>query len=568
MEIELASLVEPLDNNASGEDPQSFIEYDAILAQIETLEAIEKKPIDWNKLAIQCHEFLSTKSKDLRVSNYLTYAVFHETGFSGLADGFSLLSALITSDYAPSLYPNRRKKPEKGRAATFTWLASMLEKHFEIAQISHIDQLESADEAIEAFEKLDEKLKDYLGESAPSFSELKTTLRRFKQTIDEHQEQTQEREDENESEHGDSPATENDTHEAQDNQSSGQIASKVSNSSNLQQAPSNETPTATKVTSSSAAIPTAASAASASPADINKALSSAGNAIKSVAVLLKDTQTYSANAFFLARTAKWMMIQDAPASGVLDRQPNDQVITTIEQHQSSGNYEQLLNICESEFNNGAIFYLALHRHIYNALVALEQQHCADVVLSTTINFVSRFPDIADVTFKNGEPFADALTKEWLQSQMAGSGESENSNAASNLNDGASPWIETKKQANKLVGSGQLKQAVALFQQGLGTANTLRETILWQYELCALLYKSGKDDLAIMQLEHILTQLNEKSAANWIPELTKDVLKLTIMSHKRLQQKKQYEPQMLEKVNCLQRSLALISPLEAFEFIDS
>lgn len=533
MEIQIAPLIAPIGDSCVGEEPQNFSEYDVVVGKIETLDGIERVALNWEKIANSCTNLLIESTKDLKLANFLAFAWFNTSSFSGVAAGFELLDGLVNSEYASDIYPRRKKRQEKARAASFLWLSSKLEKYFQQQQITDIKQLENAEVAIQAFHKLNASLKEYLGEDAPLFNDLMTTFKRFQATIEENKE----------------------SEKAVEETSEEQLAVNL------------ETEAKTLTTSTPAKAAPATPPKASSPSDIAKVLMAAGASINSVAHQLKEQNVYSANAFFLNRIAKWILIQDLPPSGILDRQPNDQTLKTLQTMEASANHTEQLNLAEKEFTNGAIFCLSLHRFVHNALVGLEQSDSASIVLSTTQNFVSRFPTILDTEFKNGEPFVDELTKSWLDSHAESGSQSNSANLGVNEEENTQ-WLEAKEKANKLVGAGKTKDALSIFQNGIEGAKGLRESILWRYEMAEMLSKTGNDNMVVMQLRHVREELNNQKISSWQPELSINILKLMLACHKRIQQKMKYAPEMLEEINQLKQELVMLSPSEALAFVES
>jgi len=529
LEFQIATLISPITGSVTGEKPQSFGDYDTVVAEIASLDGISKVELNWDRIAAVCGDLLTHHTKDLKVASFLAFAWFKKHDFEGLAAGFQLLDSFVNCEYAADVYPRRKKKQEKARAAAFLWLATKVDKHFQVHQINSVEQLDNAEEAIQSFAKLNESLKLYLNDEAPAFSELRSTFKRFQASIYEDKDEKAKEKNIEES-----------VAEREQQPKSSVMEAKP--------APVTELPTAS------------------SPSDINKVLIKASAAIKSVAVQIRSSDLYSANAFYLNRVAKWMLIQELPPSGILERQPNELSIKKMQLLEASNDYAELLNLAELEFNNGALFCLSLHRYVHLALVALDRQSCADVVFHTTLNFVTRFPNIIDVTFKNGEPFVNELTKAWLNASL----EDKSIKSVSDEANGSpehTPWLSVKVKAEKLFTSGKSQEALSLFQEGILSANSFREKVLWRYEMAVLLSKIGHDEMVVMQLQHTQSMLNENTISVWQPELSINVLKLMLACHKRLQLKIKYEPNRLEEVNKLKRELALLSPSEALAFVE-
>lgn len=132
MDFEL--LVRPLAGKAGscGEDMGFSTEFDAIqearrfddpsLSQGEWITDV--KEADWGKVVQICEELLAKRTKDIRVAVWLTEALIKTCGFSGLADGYTLLNRL-----AQSLWPELHPLPEEeddmeARVGSLDWLVT------------------------------------------------------------------------------------------------------------------------------------------------------------------------------------------------------------------------------------------------------------------------------------------------------------------------------------------------------------------------------------------------------------------------------------------------------------
>ncbi|MBZ9613411.1 type VI secretion system protein TssA [Rheinheimera maricola] len=525
MEFQIPKLIAPLQGEKAGADPQSFADYDFLITEIAKLDGIQRVVLDWKRIADTCTALLTESTKDLKTANFLAFAWFQEYKFAGLKAGFELLECLVAGDLSEELYPRRAKRQEKARAAAFLWLAAKLEKHFNSYLLDEARDLDNAESAIEQFESLDKAIKKYLGDDAPLFIELKTVFNRFKLVIEQQKSiQIQKTSDQQ------PPAVEKFEEKA------------IESTSPKVELPKNV-----------------------SDLDINKTLSSSSQAIRTVAQKMNEQHPYSPNVLYLNRTAKWILIQQLPGAGVLEQQPNEQVLNKLASLESNKNYAELFDAAEREFNNGAIFCLLLHRYVYNALVALNQELCAKVVLTTTTNFISRFPDIFDAKFRNGQPFIDDLTRTWLESKST---KDSSSSDEDSVDSALTPWLDASFKATSLLAEGKLQEAFKLFQSGLDQAKGVRDSLYWRYEMAALVAKTGHDDVVLLKLNHIYQLLNDTKVLIWQPELSIKVLKLMLTCHKKIQQKVKYDPPMLELVNMLKHDLIKLAPSEALALIES
>ena len=132
-----ADLLKPIDgNNPSGVDVRydtKLLIYDKInearrqddgLAQGDWQQ--ERKVANYPVVVKLAQDALATKTKDLQLAAWLTEAMLHTEGFSGLAEGLSLCHGLI-SDFWETVYPLLEDGDEEKRAAPLDWLGTSLE---------------------------------------------------------------------------------------------------------------------------------------------------------------------------------------------------------------------------------------------------------------------------------------------------------------------------------------------------------------------------------------------------------------------------------------------------------
>jgi type VI secretion system protein ImpA len=81
-----------------------------------------RKSAEWDRVAKLCLKALGEKTKDLRIACFLSEAAAELDGFSGLRDGFRLLTALIERFWDQGLYPAIDDGDLEYRASALGWL--------------------------------------------------------------------------------------------------------------------------------------------------------------------------------------------------------------------------------------------------------------------------------------------------------------------------------------------------------------------------------------------------------------------------------------------------------------
>jgi type VI secretion system protein ImpA len=83
------------------------------------------KSADWPLVVKLASEALAKKSKDLQIAAWLTEAMIHREGFSGLSQGLDLMKGLIT-EFWDTVYPEVEDGDLELRATPLNWVASQL----------------------------------------------------------------------------------------------------------------------------------------------------------------------------------------------------------------------------------------------------------------------------------------------------------------------------------------------------------------------------------------------------------------------------------------------------------
>lgn len=88
---------------------------------------VDLKEADWNEVIKCTASLLEQQSKDLRLAVWLTEASAYQYGFSGLAQGFELITGLC-DQYWDSLYPEAEDGDQERRAGNLSWIITRAEQ--------------------------------------------------------------------------------------------------------------------------------------------------------------------------------------------------------------------------------------------------------------------------------------------------------------------------------------------------------------------------------------------------------------------------------------------------------
>src|SRR5258707_3186110 len=85
----------------------------------------ERKAADYKQVVKLAGDALGTRTKDLQLAAWLTEALLHQEGFSGLRQGLDLLRGLI-ENFWDTLYPEIEDGDVELRAAPVAWVGTRL----------------------------------------------------------------------------------------------------------------------------------------------------------------------------------------------------------------------------------------------------------------------------------------------------------------------------------------------------------------------------------------------------------------------------------------------------------
>ena len=120
-------------------------------------------------------------------------------------------------------------------------------------------------------------------------------------------------------------------------------------------------------------------------------------------------------AYTLQRAAIWLPVRELPPS-VAGRTelppPAAEIRGAIEAAMTGGDCAGALALCEDAATD-SLFWLDAHRISAEALVSLGHEAAARAILSEAGSLLCRLPALAGMSFKDGTPFAEPATKQWL-----------------------------------------------------------------------------------------------------------------------------------------------------------
>lgn len=521
----------------AGVDASTSTEFEAIEDELDRAQGLNFDAIYWENVRKNAFSILQKQSKDLRVVGYLTIALYEQEGIEGLTTGLQLFANMVNADYWEDIYPKRKKRQDKARAAAFEWAASRIEKIVRDFQIEGDSELPHLIRCADAYTEVNKALFERLGENAPVntyvFERLKSLRQHAQMRLQELEQLNSARTD------GDNQRQQKEKTSVTEQLKKG-IKSVtdaiIPNPKAKPQKPQQEVveiPQVLPANPIEVDIPSHQALSSISSDKIDKALGASRDTLLAVVKALRSVNSMDAWAFYLARTAQWMVLDELPASGVMPPNPKPEQFEALETMSKNKQHGALVEQGERLFSQGAIFSMKLHRLIANALEAQGQQMSAQMVKICTQALVHRLPAIVQTQFSDKSPFLDPLTQNWLnRADTSADGEIKTSQTGgTDVTNNNTPWAQAFNEALSLLSDGNFEEGIAIFGQGIATAKGMRERTYWQLAQARFCMQAEHLDIALAQLELLEHQLSETMLNEWEPQLRVEIITQLLQCHK-------------------------------------
>jgi type VI secretion system protein VasJ len=529
MDDTLAQLgTEPVNADApTGVSVRYEPEFEQLQEEIAKLESVDAVPVNWNEVVDIGSRLLSEKSKDLLVACYVCHGLYDRHGYAGLANGLAILSGMINT-YWDTLFPEQKR--QRARVAAMEWLVERLG-----TQVPEHKPKPAERDAVAAaktlLEQLDEVLKEKLGEQTVAWGELYRPLREY--------------------------------HADFEREAARQQQAKEAEQKKAESAATASTATPTAEAGSAAPVQASAPQEITSEQDINKSLRSCQEILKKVANYQREKNLADPDPYRFLRMATWMNAGLPPAQNNVTqmRQVSAERLEFLKQQVDSGNHVLLINEVESSFAN-APFWLDAHRLTVMALEALGHVDARQAVIIELAAFLRRFPKLLDYQFMGGEPFADDLTRLWIESDVLAGGET--SSAGTPGDAGNSPWQEVSTEARQLATKGKFREGVMLFQTGRRQAGSRRERFMWDLQQARFCQEAGHVEVAIPQLEALDGEAEYFHLEEWEPALSLQIAALLLVCYTKAEGKAELSA---DRAARLERMQSRVSRLDAATALD-
>lgn len=487
-----------------GESVMLDPDYEAMRTEVQKLDSVNQEPVNWSIVVDTGSEILEKRSKNILVATYMTLGLFEKEGYEGLAAGLQLCRDLVATSWEMLDPPPARKR---GRIEAFVWLNERAGKSAAARESASGDK-SILQECVTLVEALQSALAEKLGDDAPGFGDLDREVRARLKSIE-----------------SDEKAS-----EARKQQQAKIAAGEIDESTTPDQA--------------------------------RQVLNKLKTTIHKICGILRKGSPADALPYRLNRAMAWGTMAMVPPHNKGLTQippPSPELAARLLELFTKGEWTALVESAEATFPSSPL-WLDLQRWIAQGLAALGQNHleAQDTVVSELAGLISRFPELVDLTFAGGSPFASAETVKWIKDEVSVRKTSSRSSSGTEIATEGAPegLIDTAIEARKMAGRGQFAEAVRKMQEGIHSTGEHRGQFLWRLELARICLDSNQPQLAAPLLEELETYIQRHQLEIWEPRLCLAAY-TTLLTARRMLMKDQRRatPDLAQKTNQLHERIA-------------
>ncbi len=243
--------------------------------------------------------------------------------------------------------------------------------------------------------------------------------------------------------------------------------------------------------------------------------------LQKVAGYYLENQVQSPLGYRLLRMTKWTDILSMPPNqnGLTEIPPPDaEIVQVFANLVESQDWANLSSGVENAFTrDDMLFWFDLQRYACLALQGMggEYATCAKAIMLEIALLLQRLPNLPNLQYSDGTPFADALTRDWLNDTVkAALGGGGGGFAIKRKGDIA----EEAKQANELMSENKLEEAVAVYRTGIVNDSSALRNFDRRYLIAELFYHSKKLRMAQFILQELLDLMQRHDLENWDGEI--------------------------------------------------
>ncbi|RMH64325.1 MAG: type VI secretion system protein TssA [Bacteroidetes bacterium] len=473
----LDEVARPISAEAPGGTDVTYDEaFQQMKAEIDKLATAAADQVDFDQVIEAGRAILSRKAKDVRAAVFLTLALYRKQGLAGAAEGLAATRLLTETFWEDAFPPVRRMNARRN-----------------------------------AYQMLSDRLKEWLADDKPTREEGPLVERALEEARALQQFCMETMEDQ-------APALSGLTRALED------VLRRVPKPAPSAQPAPSAPQKITPATATTKTPPAAPASAPEDTADVGEVRSprEARQVVLRLAAFIREKDARAPEAYALARVAQWGALDDLPHENgktLVDPPPAVRV-SFLRGLLPAGSYERLVREAEDSFREPPFhFWLDLQRLQATALEALGEPYRGvhETLLRHMAVLLHQVPGIERLAFKDGTPFADAMTQEWIQEAVRplfGGGEG----GGVTLRLGSAHLEEQYEAVRKQAGRGDLQSAVAAMLEGREHDTTAQDRFVRQLYVAELCVRGGKPAVARSMLEALDADVERHHLEAWEPAL--------------------------------------------------
>jgi type VI secretion system protein VasJ len=502
--------------------------FESLEAELAKQESLTAETVDWKEVQALATDLLQNTTKDFLVASYLTHALTVNEGYNGFLVGLTILQSFAENHWQDTFPPVKRLRARK---TAIEWL---VEKSNHYIETTPPTDNELIVELAKTIKNLDYDLSDKMGEQAPNMADLNRTFKRLKQSAEFELKAAAEKAPAPVAAPASAPqpvATEAPVAQTQESVAEATPSVEPEPTPVAEPAPTPQpAPAATApAPAPSGKVATVNSGPIASEGDAKKLYKQVQDALRQLADFHGQQKASDAKRYRYSRSALWDALDKLPPNKdgktQLPKPPADK-LKKLQELFDQGEYVTLLDQAEKSASKMPYWFDG-QKLIANSLEALggEYAKAADALNTELKQFVQRLPNIINLCYSDGTPFADEQTLMWLNTQVLTTDEP---SASSGPTDEIS---QAFAEAQKAAASGKLTEGLQALQQV--AAKSTRDNYRLKLASAEIIAQSGQGKTAIPLLERLIQEITDISALNWESDLVIKAYSILIQAYDKL-----------------------------------
>lgn len=457
--------------NPIGADPV----YDDAFQQMRT-EINKLSGIDTDAMCESAEQLLCFHCKDARVAVWYVWARLHRDGEAGLAEGLSLLAALLNR-FGNKMLPARTNS----RRMALEWLAGDRVRD-SLALYPEVNRPDF-ERIVAALAQLDKGLEQWRENERPALQGLYSAL------------------------------------ETRLAQSGGMDAMVPQN-----MVPQNMVSQNSRSAEHAAGISTP----SPGPAPVSRAVQSGRDLLdqaRALAHYLHEQPQGWLAGHHLMRSLRWDTVHQLPPLDDSGRTrlvaPRGESRAQLKRLYLQQNWCELLEQTESLFGEGVNhFWLDLQWYLHQALShgGPPFEGWADIIRQDLCLLLQRMPGLETLAYNDGSPFADEVTQNWITRQVQQNANGWSSDATTiKISEAENAILQLEPEALAQADSEGVEAALSWLQSRPGISGA-RDRWLLRLVMARVAEQYGKNEMALYLLNELVERAKKITLSHWEPEL--------------------------------------------------